>query len=140
MVVRVDTAFCSSALAYRSYVAYNSRALDISRAVTRIIRYLDAFLLLLKKYESNICVVSGLQLLTKAVFSKSYRCDRRVQRDLRVRHLAHLSRAVSRYRCRSFYVRRNRRISCFASWAPRVQHRDLRSRDALFRHCRYRRR
>ena len=47
---------CSSALAYRSYVAYGSRALDTSSAVIRIIRYLDAFLFLLKKYESNIYI------------------------------------------------------------------------------------
>ena len=97
--------------------------------MTRIILYLDEFLFLLNKYESNIGVVSGLQLPKTAVFSKGDRCNRRVQRDLRVRPLAHLSRAVSRYRCRSFYVCRNRRISCFASWASRVQHRDRRSRD-----------
>ena len=50
---------CSSELAYRSYVAYGSSALDISSAVTRIIRYLDALLFLLKEYESNIGAVSG---------------------------------------------------------------------------------
>ena len=107
-------------------------------ALSMYLEYLDSciprsrrlFLLLLKKYNSNIGTVSGLQLPTTAVFSRSDRRTHRVCRDLRVRHFAHLSRAVGRYRYRRFSVCCNCRISCFASWSPRVQHRDRRSRVA----------
>ena len=61
------------------------------------------------------------------MFSRSDRRDPRVRRDLRVRHLAHFSRAVGRLRCRRCAVCRIRRISRFAAWSFRVQHRDRRS-------------